>query len=849
MKKFQYTLLYTSILIAFSSVVSAEEVTNIQEEQDSTTLDTVEVKALSFSQQVGTQKINEQQIARRPTKGGGITDLLKSNPNVRFSNNADLSTNAGEIAPNEVSFHGEKYYNNNFILDGMSNNDNINPSGNIERNGVPVGSTAYDLPNGNSQSMWIDAALLKSIEVFDSNVSAKYGHFTGGVVEAKLKDPSFERRTGKIYYRTTRDDWTKFYIQEGKDEEFKNATRLDLQPKFVKQTFGIQASEKLAENFALLFSYERTQSDIDHYHRTMRYKSDVKKPVGNQQRRLNETYLLRGVYLPENGDLWRGTLIYSPHQSRLFKQNVKNGQFTATGGGLQANVEWEKNLDWGKVSSYVGYKQTGDEIKHEHNDYHRYVGSRHLDWYSNVNGTLAAIGGFGKYFTNKEIYTFKQDYNLTNFDWKETEHNISFGWKADFARAKYERDGTSTSYFYEPASNVICSSADNCLNGDQYAATKNVYTARRVKTSDTDYAAYLQDTIKWKNLELTLGARLSHNVFLGNTDLAHRISGSYDLFGDQSTMLFGGFNRYYGTSMLAYRLRQGIGTNDKYTRTLNTDGTLSDWGDASLSNNAPTKYYHTKVKTPYSDEKVLGITQRALDTNWTIKWVHRNSRDQFSSSTRVIDGMAYRVLNNEGKTANDTFTLSVSPLKAYEWKYAVIGWDAGARISSTKTNSKNYDTSTDLTEKAIYNGKLIDAVELPPSDFNTPWTAFVNVNMHFPTINLSWDHRFSYTHGRKTRVSDDTVSCNGQYSGTVGNYAACGNYVGDAKVYEDLEMGSSFNIDWRFTYKQPTFQNQFLELTLDINNVLNRKELSRSTKSSSVYKQGRNFWLGASYNW
>lgn len=846
MRKFQHALLYKSIFIALSSCAYANELgTN----EEVITLDTVNVKATSFSQQIGTQKVTEEQISRRPTKGGGITDLLKSNPNVRFSNESELSKNAGEIAPNEVSFHGEKHYNNNFVLDGMSNNDNINPSGNLDRNGVPVGSNPYDLPNGNAQSMWIDAGLLKSVEAFDSNVSAKYGSFTGGVVDAKLKDPSFERRTGKIYYRTTRDDWTQFYIQEGEDEKFKNATRLDYQPKFVKQTFGIQTSEKLAENFSLLFSYERTQSDIDHYHNQMRYKSDLSRPVSSEQRRLNETYLVRGVYLPENGDLWRGTLIYSPHSSRLFKQNVKNGKFTATGGGTQANLEWEKRAEWGKITSYIGYKRTGDEIQHEERDYHRYAGSSAFDWKSNISGSYATFGGYGKYLTEKEIYTLKQDYELSEFDWKGTEHKVTFGWKADFAHAKYERDGVSSSYFYKADSKVICGLADTCLDGDQYATTKNIYEARRVNARDTDYSAYLQDTIKWKNLELTLGARLSHNQFLGNTDLAHRVSTSYDLFGDQSTMVFGGFNRYYGTSMLAYKLRQGIGTSVKYTRALNVDNTLADWINDG-EDFASTKYYHSKVRTPYADEKVLGITQRALDSNWTLKWVHRNSRDQFSSAIRVIDGTSYRVLNNDGSTENDTFTLSISPLKRYEWEYAVIGWDAGARISRTYSNNKNYDTSTDLNAKAIYNGKLIDAVDLPPNDFNTPWSAFINLNMHFPKLNLSWDHRFSYTHGRKTRVSDHKISCNASYAGTdESSYAACGNYVGDVTVYEDLEMGNAFNVDWRFTYKQPTFQNQFVEITLDVNNVLNRKELSQSLKRQSSYKQGRNFWLGASYHW
>ncbi|WGE63407.1 hypothetical protein NYR75_00850 [Actinobacillus equuli subsp. haemolyticus] len=208
----------------------------------------------------------------------------------------------------------------------------------------------------------------------------------------------------------------------------------------------------------------------------------------------------------------------------------------------------------------------------------------------------------------------------------------------------------------------------------------------------------------------------------------------------------------------------------------------------------------------------------------------------------------YRVMNNNGRSENDTFTLSVAPVKGYEWQYAKLNWDLGLRISRSKSSNKTYNNDVSLKTKAIYNGKLIDADDLPPNDFNTPWSAFLNVNTEFPTLNLNWNQRFSFTKGRKTREVDTTILCNGQYSDGERSLI-CGNYVGNADIYEDLEMGDEFNLDWRFIYKQPLTQTQFLEFTLDVNNVLNRKSLSKSSKKSSVYKQGRNFWAGVSYNW
>lgn len=121
-----------------------------------------------------------------PTGNGSVPELLKNNPNVQFANTANSSNTPGELAPENVSFHGEKFYNNNFMIDGLSNNNNINHGANKGvLDGDPDGYSPIDLPAGGTQSFWINSELIESLEVFDSNISAKYGDFTGGVVDAE----------------------------------------------------------------------------------------------------------------------------------------------------------------------------------------------------------------------------------------------------------------------------------------------------------------------------------------------------------------------------------------------------------------------------------------------------------------------------------------------------------------------------------------------------------------------------------------------------------------------------------------------------------------------------------------
>ena len=142
--------------------------------------------------------------------------MLHDNPNVQFSNISGTSESAGEIAPENVSFHGEKFYNNNWQIDGMSNTDNSNP-------GAGAGyqnsndSDMDGLPNGGAQSFWVNADIIDSVDVYDSNISAKYGQFTGGVVDAKLKDPSSKKASGSVSFRTSRSSWTRYHTETDVD--------------------------------------------------------------------------------------------------------------------------------------------------------------------------------------------------------------------------------------------------------------------------------------------------------------------------------------------------------------------------------------------------------------------------------------------------------------------------------------------------------------------------------------------------------------------------------------------------------------------------------------------------------
>lgn len=807
-------------------------------------LEAVVVRGTPFAQKMGTQRITNRQIMTRPAANGTITDLLHDNPNVQFSNMSGNSNSAGEIAPENVSFHGQKFYENNWMIDGMSNNDNVNPgSGSGYLTGNPDGNSATDLPAGGTQSFWVNSDIIQRADVYDSNISAKYGQFTGGVVDAKLKDPDLRKATGSISFRTGRDNWTKYHVEEGDD--FYNAETYYNQPKFTKRIYSINVNQPINNKTGLLFSYNRTESDIPYHHAYM--------DVWTDQKRKSETYVLKGSHRSDNGGLWKLTAMYSPHKSTYWARNVKNGAFSNNGGGYRINLEQKHLFDRGHVETYLGYKRTQNKMEHSANSIKNWtLNSRvrslpndtsYLNWKS--SNVTAIEGGHGEFETANATWTAKQDYVFDDLQWGGSKHNLSFGWQADFAQAHYKRHADV--YAYSSQQRVTSATGDcvpgddACLSGDTFFTRRTVYPARDVTVGNNHYAAYFQDKINWGKWELTPGLRIDHDRFLGNTDFSPRFTASYDMFGNGNTRLFGGVNRYYANSMLAYKLQQNIGVNSTETRTradqgftFNRDNTVS---------RSRTFFSNGNLKTPHSDEVNLGWLQRIGDNELTLKWVKRNSKNGLAWEYVTEDGVEGKRLNNNGVSSANTLTLNYSLLRPIKWEYATLGISGGMSYSRNKSNTLSYETQAgddQENERIILDGKLTTRGGMKAMDYNNPWRAFANLDVNFPKINLNWSNRLNYTAGYSNY---STRSCSSAI-------AECMGYGSDVTLYTKTKYKNLFTVDWRFVYSIPVYKKQKLDVTLDVLNVFDTvAKVQGNTNNTTSYKLGRQYWLGARYTW
>ncbi|WP_163024761.1 TonB-dependent receptor, partial [Pseudomonas viridiflava] len=135
----------------------------------------------------GETVIGRKAIQAFPGANGDITTLLRMHPSVQFDSNQQSSNSPGEIDPADISINGAKYYQNNFMIDGISINNDLDP-GEHDYNSM----RQFDSAPSRSHGIALDADLLQEVRVYDSNVPAEYGGFNGGVVDAVTRKPTRE---------------------------------------------------------------------------------------------------------------------------------------------------------------------------------------------------------------------------------------------------------------------------------------------------------------------------------------------------------------------------------------------------------------------------------------------------------------------------------------------------------------------------------------------------------------------------------------------------------------------------------------------------------------------------------
>lgn len=758
----------------------------------------------------GQSTLSAGDIQRLPQGDGSLNELLTVMPSVQASDMASTSLQGGEIDPPNVSITGGKVYDNNFMLDGVGVNNLLDPMvGSSTNNGLFLPSQP--------QTLVVDPLLLQQITVYENNVSAEYSSFSGGVIAAETVSPRPEF-SGKLRYRTTRDEWTSFHLDDEAEEDFKSSNSSSMQPKFDKHDAGLMLNIPIAEQMGLVASYSILDSRI-----RLTHLGEAK-----DQLRRRENFFLKYEGDLTKRDVLSVTAVYQPERADYFYPDSYSSDYTIERMTSSIQTEYKHFFDIGEFSLGAGSLQSDSE-RNAPNHLFVWKVSPSKPWGALVGSTSSREGMVGSLEENLQDYQLKTKFTFVPVATGSLEHTFKIG--VDYERVRGRRTREADSYnFYSPvmSATVVCADgAIDCIDGEQYFTRRIVFQAGAAIESIDQYNAYIEDRIRWQRLELRPGLNLGYNDFMENTDYSSRLAGSYDLFGNDVTVLVAGWNRYYGKTLLAYKLREA--GRPTLIQKLNT--TTGQWDTLSYGSG----YLYSKLKTPHSDELVLGLDQKLLGGTAKLRYVNRDGEDQFASQKDAVareDGVKYLSLNNNGSSRYEEY--SVEWERSWGRHFVSINGTYEESHTSNESYDDQFDAIDEVTE-CWYDGETFSCAELPRQDFNRPWVANFTYSVKLP---------YAFTFTNYTKYRSGYVGLDALNSA---ERAALGVPEEVARAYQEEKQPESWIFDWRLDWRKDLYRNQGIQLSLEINNVFNQKVPAGAEETIQTYELGRQIWAGMEY--
>ncbi len=765
----------------------------------------------------GKNSLSESQINSLPQGNGSINELLTTMPSVQASDMENTSLQGGEIKPPNVSISGGRYYENNFMIDGIGNNSLLDPT-------FSSSMSLYDVPS-HPQEIFLNSRLLDNISIYRYNIPAKYGDFTGGVVDAQTKTPA-KVFSGDIFYRTTREQWTEFHIDDEEETAFENSHDASYQPHFNKHLAGFKASIPATSDIRFLAAYNQSYSKL------------LLEHLGSKktQKRRNENFFLKGVWDISSEDSFNVTVIHAPYEESLFKSNTSNSDYTLLGGGTSIFSIYDHFFSLGKLRFDVGYK-TSENSREAPASHYSWNNSGVNDWgLAAGTGTKSFEGGYGSIEKTQDSVEVSLDAELDPIKSGMMTNAINMGLEYGWFQGSYDRKETTYIFSMSKLSSDVDCSNDplGCIDSE-FFYRRTAYDAHESTARMATYSAYLEDTMTLEDITLRPGLRFSYDDFMNNVNWAPRLAATWDIFGNGNTLLVGGRNRYYGKTLLTYKLREAwpTGRTESRSSTLLANNQPAPWPEPQegiyLSS-----YQYSELATPYTEETVIGIDQALLGGRLNLVYVRREGKDEFAREygDPDADGNKPWELNNNGRSHHEEYSL--------DWNRSWNRHALSLNVTYQDTTTSNVDYNSILEEETLeqniwYEGSVYKYDELPRQDFNRTWVANLVYSVKFP-------YGLTFTNVTKYR------------SGFVGleiikkaDWAAKGIPDGVDSAYYQKKQPESWIFNWRLDWRRNLYRNQGIQLSLEVYNVFNQKVPAGEYETIQTYELGRQFWVGMEY--
>ena len=770
-------------------------------------------------QKTGETVITPAELAIRANNTSTITDALRGQSFVQFDVNTRNSANGAELTAPQISIRGSRANENAYVINGLPNNNAFGGSG-WENSAIAAE------PQGDAQGIMINTELLDSINVLTENVSAEYGDFTGGVVDAKFRDAYLDRWHAKAWVRHTRDSWANQHWIDGiEPTDTPSATNKDPQKEFKRSTVGATLEGPLMDGkLGAMLSMQRSHSSTPVFY-SAQESSRIKST------RELDNFLVRLNTDPTNDFYVSSTLIYAPYESDLHGSKTYDSHYKVGGDGLNFSLNLRANLSFGVLTTDLGWNNANVERDSEK---HWMASWKPGTAWTNEHG-VNAEGGMGDYEKEQNVYTLKSVLAMNPMYTGDFEHTIRLG--AELQHKDVESRYSGYDNFRSAknvGSGVVGEHSNGIISGEQAATIKWSFLAKEKNADFLSSAFFIEDLIKVERFSVRPGVRLSYDDVTNQLNIAPRFKFDADILNDGRFKFNAGYNRYYGTEVLNYAMK--VNTTDKqiYNRTVTNDS-VGEWRPVGTPALSKTIYKLDDLDTPYSDEFTVGFATKWMGTTFNIQGVIRDYQDQLKKRTITSPSQVW-YMTNEGESSYQGITFSMD--RGFDlgtWgKHSVqlgVTWSELESNSAPKTdfNASWEENFNNFPDQVYLDGKLINVDEMPASNYNSDWV-------------ITYAHDASFI---ENRLRANLLMRWESAADRIVDITENGDLI---KSYKTIENKDLFNADLGVQYDLIKTANSTLTLNMDVMNLFDNKNLV-NTSGKGSYSMGRQFFLGMSYEY
>jgi len=649
------------------------------------------VNVLAEKHQAGTASIKGRELQSMPSHTGAITEALKGQSNVQFSNEETSGLTAGEIRPPRVSIAGARPYETNYLIDGLSVSNTLNPTG-LDKDGDSVLPSRLDV-GGADQTIFYDSSLIDSVTVYSSNVPVKYGNFVGGVVDAELADPRTDRWHAVFTNRHTRSEW---FDMRGTDDESVSSAN---QPRFRSNSLFASTDGPVTDKLALLFATSKRWSVIP-----LQIEENDGSFSDQDQYRSNENFFAKTLYTPSGDVKLTLDATYAPYTEERWRPAWPDSEWKIENEAVRMGGSAVIGTGWGELTAKAAWSQNGFS-RDSSNNFRRQVSGTGVP-----EGDQIYEGGLGDATAENRGIDASLAFDLEEFATRELLWRISTG---------LDISNVTTDMWNEDArieSLVVIKPTKPTLPPTWTLTQADYPEYDQTKTLNT-VGWYAQTEVQWARFTLTPGLRVDYDDYSFNTNLAPRLKAELDTMGDGALRLVAGASRYYGGQLRAYAFDR---YRPSFSRIERSNGTVR------FSEGTDRSYLAKDLDTPYSDEVMGGILGDVADFEYGLELVHRDHRNQIISKTMGDD--LYE-MTNDGESSYDGLTLTLA--RSFETeRFGTHRLALGVTKSRTKTFNGAFDSEIVANrvtggyeydyDRVYYDGEIIDRSDVPADDYNAP---------------------------------------------------------------------------------------------------------------------------------